>query len=96
MRKKIRNMKKSQTASLLELYLSNKELDSKDVFGMMVDMLLAGIDTVSREKRNCLHQQPMCILPWCCIFFSIFADVVQLQFRSLSHCSQSGQTDENI
>lgn len=32
--------------SLLELYLSNKELDLKDVLGMTVDMLLAGIDTV--------------------------------------------------
>lgn len=32
--------------SLLEQYLLNKELDTKDVIGMAADMLLAGIDTV--------------------------------------------------
>jgi ecdysteroid 25-hydroxylase CYP302A1 len=36
----------SDTKSLLELYLSSEELDMKDVIGMAVDMLLAGIDTV--------------------------------------------------
>jgi ecdysteroid 25-hydroxylase CYP302A1 len=39
--------------SLLELYLSSKELDIKDVTGMAVDMLLAGVDTV-RLKRHML------------------------------------------
>lgn len=36
----------SNTKSLLELYLSSEELDMKDITGMAVDMLLAGIDTV--------------------------------------------------
>lgn len=36
----------SDTKSLLELYLSYEEIDIKDVTGMAVDMLLAGIDTV--------------------------------------------------
>jgi hypothetical protein len=36
----------SDTKSLLELYLSSEELDIKDVTGMAVDMVLAGIDTV--------------------------------------------------
>lgn len=34
--------------SLLELYLSSSNLDYKDVVGMSVDLLLAGIDTVSK------------------------------------------------
>lgn len=33
--------------SLLELYLTSSNLDYKDVVGMAVDLLLAGIDTVS-------------------------------------------------
>jgi hypothetical protein len=33
-------------ASLLEQYLASPELDRKDVVGMAVDMLLAGVDTV--------------------------------------------------
>lgn len=37
---------KNEVKSLLELYLSSKELDMKDVTGMAVDMLLAGVDTV--------------------------------------------------
>jgi ecdysteroid 25-hydroxylase CYP302A1 len=36
----------NEAKSLLELYLSSKELDMKDVTGMAVDMLLAGVDTV--------------------------------------------------
>jgi len=36
----------NETKSLLELYLSCEELDMKDITGMAVDMLLAGIDTV--------------------------------------------------
>ena len=46
--KKMRAMKTEQTSSLLELYLSNEQLDKKDTFGFIVDMLLAGMDTVSR------------------------------------------------
>jgi hypothetical protein len=37
---------KCDTKSLLDLYLSSEELDIKDITGMAVDMLLAGIDTV--------------------------------------------------
>jgi hypothetical protein len=49
--KKRESLKRSTTTenevkSLLELYLSSKELDMKDVTGMAVDMLLAGVDTV--------------------------------------------------
>jgi ecdysteroid 25-hydroxylase CYP302A1 len=49
--KKKESLRKSSTTdnevkSLLELYLSSKELDMKDVTGMAVDMLLAGVDTV--------------------------------------------------
>lgn len=33
--------------SLLEMYLTNPNLDKKDVIGMACDMLLAGMDTVS-------------------------------------------------
>lgn len=33
--------------SLLELFLSSPDLDHKDIVGMAVDMLLAGMDTVS-------------------------------------------------
>jgi ecdysteroid 25-hydroxylase CYP302A1 len=49
--KKKESLQKSATTenevtSLLELYLSSKELDMKDVTGMAVDMLLAGVDTV--------------------------------------------------
>lgn len=32
--------------SLLDVYLSSEELDIKDVVGMSVDMILAGVDTV--------------------------------------------------
>ena len=35
--------------SLLEIYLTSAELDSKDVVTMVSDMLLAGIDTVSKS-----------------------------------------------
>lgn len=44
------NLTSSNTlgVSLLEQYLSMSEIDYKDVTGMAVDMLLAGIDTVSR------------------------------------------------
>lgn len=38
--------KKNRTVSLLESYLSSPELDLKDIVGMAVDFLLAGIDTV--------------------------------------------------
>ncbi|PSN36324.1 Cytochrome P450 302a1 [Blattella germanica] len=38
--------KTDDTKSLLEQYLSNGNLDLKDITGMAVDMLLAGIDTV--------------------------------------------------
>lgn len=37
----------NETKSLLELYLSSEDLDVKDVTGMAMDMLLAGVDTVS-------------------------------------------------
>lgn len=42
--------------SLLELYLTSPKLDYKDVVGMTVDLLLAGIDTVSKNYKchNCL------------------------------------------
>lgn len=36
----------SDRNSLLERYLMNSTLDTKDVVGMAADMLLAGIDTV--------------------------------------------------
>ena len=39
--------KPGESKSLLESYLSNPNLDFKDVVGMSCDMLLAGIDTVS-------------------------------------------------
>lgn len=39
--------RKNRTVSLLESYLSSPELDLKDIVGMAVDFLLAGIDTVS-------------------------------------------------
>lgn len=45
-------LKESQKNSLLELYLSNEKLDVKDVLGMTVDMLLAGIDTVYNTFLN--------------------------------------------
>lgn len=47
--RKINEMKKCtdcEKESLLEIYLRNKNLDTKDVVGMACDMLLAGIDTV--------------------------------------------------
>lgn len=37
--------------SLLEIYLKNSEINFKDVVGMSADMLLAGIDTVSKIER---------------------------------------------
>lgn len=46
------SLKESQKNSLLELYLSNEKLDVKDVLGMTVDMLLAGIDTVYNTSLN--------------------------------------------
>jgi hypothetical protein len=42
----------SDTKSLLELYLSSEELDIKDVTGMAMDMLLAGIDTVRSYRQS--------------------------------------------
>jgi hypothetical protein len=42
----------SDTKSLLELYLSCEEIDIKDVTGMAVDMLLAGIDTVRSYQQS--------------------------------------------
>lgn len=35
--------------TLLEVYLTSKDLDVKDVVTMVSDMLLAGIDTVGTE-----------------------------------------------
>jgi hypothetical protein len=45
---KPRDSADDDSKSLLELYLSSEKLDIRDVLGMAVDMLLAGIDTVSR------------------------------------------------
>ncbi|XP_066999639.2 cytochrome P450 302a1, mitochondrial [Anabrus simplex] len=42
-------------ASLLELYLSTPELDIKDVVGMAVDMILAGMDTTSFSSSFALY-----------------------------------------
>lgn len=44
------NLEESENSvpSLLELYLTSPNLDYKDVVGMSVDLLLAGIDTVSK------------------------------------------------
>lgn len=45
--KKLTNIKTSESKpSLLEEYLRSDETDFKDVIGMIVDTLLAGIDTV--------------------------------------------------
>ncbi|KAG8227908.1 hypothetical protein J437_LFUL011836 [Ladona fulva] len=48
MSKKAKMAKKitSEQKSLLEIYLSSPDLDEKDVIGMAMDMLLAGVDTV--------------------------------------------------
>nr|CAD7456983.1 unnamed protein product [Timema tahoe] len=54
---KLQNLNKtSHQPSLLELYLSSQHLDHKDVIGMSVDMILAGIDTDSEElSTECLE-----------------------------------------
>jgi len=55
-KKKVESMKSSSTTSvnevpsLLEMYLSSDHLDEKDVVGFALDLLLAGIDTVSLKK----------------------------------------------
>jgi len=36
----------NENGSLLDLYLSSPNLDKKDIVGMAVDLLLAGMDTV--------------------------------------------------
>ncbi|PNF31552.1 Cytochrome P450 302a1, mitochondrial [Cryptotermes secundus] len=46
---------KNEVKSLLELYLSSTELDMKDVTGMAVDMLLAGVDTTNYTTSFALY-----------------------------------------
>jgi len=46
--------KEGRPLSLLEQYLASPDLDRKDVIGMMVDMLLAGADTVSIFFNRCI------------------------------------------
>jgi hypothetical protein len=48
----------TRSLSLLEQYLAVPDLDRKDVIGMVVDMLLAGADTVNLT------------LLYCCLFSS--------------------------
>ena len=49
--KKFTEMRSENTTknrrSLLEQFISNADCDKKDILGMTVDILLAGIDTVS-------------------------------------------------
>jgi ecdysteroid 25-hydroxylase CYP302A1 len=78
----------SETKSLLELYLSCEELDIKDITGMAVDMLLAGIDTttyttsfvlyhlaVNPEVQNKLYEESCQLLakPSCAVTTSVLA-----------------------
>ncbi|KAF4523004.1 hypothetical protein B566_EDAN007434 [Ephemera danica] len=56
--------------SLLEQYLSSPDLDRKDVIGMVVDMLMAGVDTtvmVTQNQVSCRQSQwfrePLRFLP---------------------------------
>lgn len=44
----LKNLTKDRQLSLLETYLLNENLDERDVIGMACDMLLAGVDTVSK------------------------------------------------
>nr|CAD7394250.1 unnamed protein product [Timema cristinae] len=53
---KLQNLNKtSHQPSLLELYLSSQHLDQKDVIGMSVDMILAGIDTTTNTSSFTLY-----------------------------------------
>ncbi|KAJ8887052.1 hypothetical protein PR048_013267 [Dryococelus australis] len=47
--------------SLLEVYLSSPEIDHKDVIGMAVDMILAGIDTarVAGKGNGCRRRSSL-------------------------------------
>ncbi|XP_046391836.1 cytochrome P450 302a1, mitochondrial-like [Ischnura elegans] len=67
----------SEYKSLLEIYMSTPGLDEKDVVGMAMDMLLAGIDTatytagfclyhlaVNEEKQNNLFEEAVKLLPF--------------------------------
>ncbi|XP_069674486.1 cytochrome P450 302a1, mitochondrial [Periplaneta americana] len=58
--KKVESMSRTapsmhESQSLLEQYLSSKSLDEKDVTGMAVDMLLAGIDTTTNSSSFALY-----------------------------------------
>ncbi|XP_034943808.1 cytochrome P450 302a1, mitochondrial [Chelonus insularis] len=55
---KVKQMKErsnKDNASLLELYLQNGDVDTKDVVGMACDMLLAGIDTTTYSIAYALY-----------------------------------------
>ncbi|XP_071440069.1 cytochrome P450 302a1, mitochondrial-like [Hetaerina americana] len=67
----------SEYKSLLEIYLSTPGLDEKDVVGMAMDMLLAGIDTatyttafclyhlaINEEKQDLLYEEAVKLLPF--------------------------------
>lgn len=47
-----RNDQDQSQKTLLEVYLTSKDLDVKDVVTMVSDMLLAGIDTVATKHIN--------------------------------------------
>ncbi|XP_046475935.1 cytochrome P450 302a1, mitochondrial [Neodiprion pinetum] len=78
--RKIESMKQTSSPtekqSLLEMYLSNPNIDEKDVIGMACDMLLAGMDTLANstsfvlyhlaknpEVQEKLHRESINLLP---------------------------------
>jgi ecdysteroid 25-hydroxylase CYP302A1 len=47
-----KNEQDQSQKTLLEVYLTSKDLDVKDVVTMVCDMLLAGIDTVTTKHKS--------------------------------------------
>lgn len=48
--------------SLLAFYMRQPDLDMKDIIGMMVDILMAGVDTVSKIQYRILNSSYIIII----------------------------------
>lgn len=73
-----------EVPSLLELYLTSPNLDYKDVVGMAVDLLLAGIDTVCDSLTVTITAQNFAKLFSVTIYKHCFPDRLHCIFRILS------------
>lgn len=95
--KKVKELEKNSvpatSLSLLHLFLQNDDLDKKDILGVMVDFLLAGIDTV------CVIFYSVCIGGGCNIYPLMTIFIFQTAYTAsfaLYHLARNKEKQENM